>query len=162
MPLTDPPIDDGHLLRRVLVAGVVVGLLDALFVIVTYVWIKDVTTPQRIFQGIATGVLGKGAFNGGVGAALLGVALHFTIAWTWVLVYVIVSRSWGGLRRFVQTGRGVAIAGPLFGVVMWLAMDFIVVPLSHARPTTPWSPTFWFFLAQHALMLGPPIVWIVR
>lgn len=157
-----PSFDDTHTVRRILIAGALVGVLDALFVIVTYVWIQDATTARRIFQGIATGLLGRGSFNGGMETALLGVVLHFTIAYTWVLVYFVISRRWTVLRRLVQSNRGAAIVGPLFGVVMWLMMDFVVVPLSHARPTTPWSPTFWFFLAQHAVMLGPPIVFVVR
>ncbi|HET7024950.1 MAG TPA: hypothetical protein VFI39_07100 [Gemmatimonadales bacterium] len=156
------PFDDSQAGRRILIAGATVGLLDALFVVVTYVWIRDVTTTRRIFQGIAAGILGKSTFDGGAGTEILGVILHFTIAYTWTLVYFIISRRWTSIRRLVQSRRGAAIAGPVWGIVMWLGMDLIVVPLSHARPTPVGSGTFWFFLLQHAVMLGPAIVWIVR
>ena len=162
MSATVVPFDDSHTGRRLLVAGATVGLLDALFVIVTYVWIKDVTTTQRIFQGIASGLLGKATFQGGVSTELLGFVLHFTIAYSWTLVYFIISRRWTSLRRRVQSPKGALIGGALFGIVMWLGMDLVVVPLSHARPTPVGSGTFWFFMLQHAVMLGQPIVWIVR
>ena len=162
MSATVVPFDDSHTGRRLLVAGATVGLLDALFVIVTYVWIKDVTTTQRIFQGIAAGLLGKGTFEGGIGTEVLGFVLHFTIAYSWTLVYFIISRRWTSLRRLVQSQKGALIGGALFGIVMWLGMDLLVVPLSHARPTPVGSATFWFFMLQHAVMLGQPIVWIVR
>ncbi|MGH7531668.1 MAG: hypothetical protein ACREL4_00135, partial [Gemmatimonadales bacterium] len=121
-----------------------------------------VATTRRIFQGIATGLLGNGSFEGGAGTELLGVILHFTIAYTWTLIYFVVSRRWTTIRRWVQSRRGAAIAGPLWGIVMWLGMDLLVVPLSHARPTPVGSGTFWFFMLQHAVMLGPAVVWIVR
>ncbi|MGH7533048.1 MAG: hypothetical protein ACREL4_07145, partial [Gemmatimonadales bacterium] len=101
MTAADVPFDDSRAGRRILIAGATVGLLDALFVIVTYVWIKDVTTSRRIFQGIAEGLLWKVSFDGGAGTELLGVILHFTIAYIWAIVYFVVSRRWTGIRRWV-------------------------------------------------------------
>src|ERR1051325_2349015 len=67
--------------RAILAAGVIAGVLDILYVIVIFVWIKGATTTQRILQGIAAGVLGRdAAVNGGPKTATLGLALHFVIA----------------------------------------------------------------------------------
>jgi hypothetical protein len=41
-------------------------------------------------------------------------------------------------------------------------MDLIVLPLSRARATPVGSPFFFINLAQHALVLGPPIVLLLR
>jgi hypothetical protein len=43
--------------------------------------------PVLILQGIASGILGRSAFNGGYPVALLGLFLHFFIAFTATFVY---------------------------------------------------------------------------
>ena len=53
-----------------------VGGLDALAAIVTF-GLRG-TTPYRIFQGIAVGLLGRASFDGGWATSALGLVLHFT------------------------------------------------------------------------------------
>lgn len=49
-----------------------------------------------------------------------------------------------------------------YGVMVWLAMNFVVVPLSHTTPTRAGSTWFWVCLAWHAVGVGLPMALIVR
>ena len=51
----------------------VVGILDGLDALIFF-GLRG-AQPTRIFQGIASGLLGRSAFSGGLGTALLGVAI---------------------------------------------------------------------------------------
>src|SRR5262245_41350424 len=71
--------------ESILYGGLVVGALDALDAIVFFGFRG--ATPTRIFQSIAAGLLGRASFQGGMRAALLGVAIHFFIAFCIVATY---------------------------------------------------------------------------
>ena len=147
---------------RILTAALVVGVLDISYVMVLWVLIRKATTATRIWQSIASGLLGKAAYDGGVGTAILGGALHFTIAAIWTLIYFTLLRRSAGLRHAASTTKGLLAVGLAYGAFVWLVMDLVVLPLSHARPTSVHSTTFWINLAQQALMVGVPIAGIVR
>jgi hypothetical protein len=115
-----------------------------------------------VAQGVAAGVLGRDAFVGGIATALLGLALHFVIAYGWTTVYLLVYRRWAALRRLTRTDRGAIIVGAIVGACIWLAMDFLVIPLSRARPTPVLSGMFLTMLIGHMVVVGQPIALIVR
>jgi len=103
--------------------GSLCGALDITAAFVVYGGLYGVS-PVLILQGIASGILGRRAFDGGYAVALLGLVLHFFIAFTAAFVYVQLSR-WVSL--LVQHAY---VAGPLYGVAVYFFMAYIVVPLS--------------------------------
>lgn len=109
--------------RGILMGTIIVGVLDALDAVVVF-GLRSGSTPARIFRGIAAGVLGPTARTGGAGTAALGVALHFTVAFGIVTTYVAATRLVPALNRRPW------LFGPLYGVVAFLVMNFVVVPLS--------------------------------
>ena len=64
------------------------------------------------------------AFEMGFAAVLLGVVIHYTIALTWTLIYYIASR-----QLPVLITRPV-ISGPVYGIVVYLIMNFVVLPVT--------------------------------
>jgi hypothetical protein len=48
--------------------------------------------PIQVLQYIASGALGKSAFEGGLVTAALGAMFHFIIAWAAAAVFVLASR----------------------------------------------------------------------
>ena len=56
-------------------------------------WLKAQVPMQRIFQSVATGVLGPASFEGGAGSAALGLGLHYSIAMAMAVAYYIVARQ---------------------------------------------------------------------
>jgi hypothetical protein len=113
--------------------------------------------PMRIFQSVASGLLGRGAFQGGVKTAALGLSLHFFIAFSWAVIYYLASRQ----LRFLAESP--VIAGLIYGEVVWLAMNFVVVPLSAIHRWPTWTKAFIFTgPIGHAFLVGLPIALAVK
>jgi uncharacterized membrane protein YagU involved in acid resistance len=133
------------------------GVLDFLSAAVAW-GIKANATPVRIGQSIAAGLLGReAAAAGGWKTALLGVFLHFVIAFSAATVYWLASRK---LR--LLTDRPILI-GLIYGEFVFLFMNMVVLPLSalHADPLrwttfSPW-PTLVTGPIGHPFFVGLPI-----
>lgn len=117
--------------RALLLGALAVGLLDMLDAVLFF-GLRGVP-PLRILQSVASGVMGRAAYQGGLGTGLLGLALHFGIAWVVVNVYDLAARRLTGLIRQPW------LFGPLYGLAVYGVMTFVVVPLSAAvtGPKTP-------------------------
>ena len=109
--------------RTVLIGGLVAGALDLLGAFISS-WLRAGTSPVRVMQSIAAGVLGAAARTGGARSAALGVLLHFVIATIWTAVYYAAS------RRLRLLSRQPTVCGGVYGVVVYLFMNFVVIPLS--------------------------------
>jgi len=116
--------------RAVFAGGLVVGILDGLDALIFF-GIRSGARPIRIFQSIASGLLGKASFSGGVPTALLGVLCHFTVATSIVTVYVLASRK---LKLLTQHAVSCGMA---YGIVAYLGMNYVVIPLSAVPPGGP-------------------------
>lgn len=107
----------------ILLGGLIAGTLDITGACVVS-WLRAGVSPIRVFQSVASGLLGAASSTGGARTAALGLALHFLIATVWTVVFYFASRK---LRFMVA--RPVTI-GLLYGVVVYLFMNFVVIPLS--------------------------------
>lgn len=141
-------------LTAILLGGLVVGVLDILDAFV--VWGLRGVGPVRILQSIASGLLGRDAYQGGAPTAVLGAALHFFIATTVTAVYVLASRWLPVLRR-----RAV-LCGMVYGVAVFFFMNYVVLQLAGMRR----GPMPLSLLANgiigHALLVGLPAALIAR
>jgi uncharacterized membrane protein YagU involved in acid resistance len=143
------------LVAPIIAGGLLAGVLDlaAAFALA----VSRGGTPQRVLQAIASGFLGRDAFTGGMAATVLGLASHFTIALGAAAVYVLAS------RRLRWMSAHWLIVGPLYGMAVWTAMQFVVLPLS-AFPgggahTLEGVLTG---LTVHVFCVGLPIAWAAR
>jgi hypothetical protein len=135
--------------RAILWGGLLAGVLDIGAAFAVY-GLRG-ATPVRILQSIAAGLLGVAAFQGGLGTAALGALLHFVIAFGAAAVYYAASRKW---RVLVQWP---VVAGLLYGVGVYLFMNYVVVPLS-AVPKRPFVLGLAaIILVVHMLFVGLPI-----
>ena len=148
-------MDSGRGVARLLIYGtLIVAVLDALDAVVFF-GLRGVA-PVRIFQSIASGVLGRTAFGSGLPAAALGGLLHVFIAFGIVSTYYFVSRRVHHLRSHPW------IWGPLYGLAVYAVMNFVVVPLSlAARGSLTW-PVVLNGLIIHAFGVGLPSAWFSR
>src|SRR5262249_54053158 len=110
-------------LGAIIRGGTLCGVLDITAAFVVYNGFYGVN-PLLILKGIASGILGSKAFDGGYPVALLGLFLHFFIAYTAAFVYVQSSRWVSLLAQYVY------VSGPLYGVAVYFFMGYVVVPLS--------------------------------
>lgn len=126
-------------------------------------WIQAGRAPADVLRGVASALWGPAAATGS-GMAAIGLAMHFTVALTATLVFYALSRRIAFLRT-----APLWIVGPLYGVVVFSAMNYGTLPaLSwlrslylHTQPRWPGSMR-WPQLGIHMLCVGTPIAWGVR
>jgi hypothetical protein len=137
-----------------LVAGLVAGALDITYAIVANG--LEGRVPLNAVRAVASGILGRAAFDGSAAMAALGFLLHFTIATAWAALY------WWLSQRIAWLRERPLLAGPLYGVFVYLAMSYLVVPLSAAPFAIGRTPTSVAKgLAVHILLIGVPIALLV-
>jgi hypothetical protein len=131
------------------VAGLVAGTVDLLQACILFGW----DTPLVI----AGGLLGQGAFHGGAGTYVLGVALHFFIATSAAATYYAVSRR---LRFLVEHPW---VCGLFFGGAVQEVMNLVVLPLSALHARGPFTlHNLILGLTVHMVVIGLPIALCVR
>ena len=143
-------------MNRLVRAGLLTGATDGLFssVLATVFYHSTVT---RLFQGVASTVLGKGAFDGGTPTALLGVAMHFGVAFGWSAVFLFLAMRSGWIRDLLASRNGVVKVASLYGPFIWLVMSLVVIPLLLHRPPAI-NFRWWVQLIGHIPFVGIPIV----
>lgn len=85
-------------------------------------------SPYVILQSVASGILGPASFHRGIPSALLGLGLQWGISLVIAGVYAMASVRLPALARSWIRG-GVAC-----GIVVFVVMNYIAVPLSAAWP----------------------------
>jgi hypothetical protein len=85
-------LDKPNALVTIAKAGLLAGFLDGMDAVI-YIGLISGVPVIRVFQFIASGALGVRAFQGGLGAAALGVFFHFVIAISAAAVFYALSRK---------------------------------------------------------------------
>jgi len=138
------------LFKAILIGGSLAAALDILEPILFF-GVRGIPA-LRVPQSIAAGLLGHAAYTGGLRTALIGLALHVLLALFWAAGFVLASRSMPFLTR-----RAIA-SGLLYGAFIYVVMNFLVLPHSHAA--THGHPRGIFLLngiASILLLVGLPI-----
>lgn len=138
----------------VVLGGLTAGVLDISDAFV--VTVLNGGTPVRVLHGIASGVLGRSAYQGGAAAAALGLGLHFVIAMGAATTYFVAS------RRLPVLLRRPLWCGLAFGLAVWAFMYYVVLPITFSRPNRiPAWPLLINQLGIHAIGVGLPIALII-
>jgi hypothetical protein len=139
----------------VLLGGSIAGLLDIIFAISFAAY--NGATPVRLLQTVASGLLGSAAFNGGVPVAALGLALHFGMSYLWAGAFLAAAKLIPALALHPF------VSGIAFGIIVFLAMRLIVLPLSAFPYPVTFKPLATVLdLLSHMLLFGVPIAWAVQ
>jgi hypothetical protein len=110
------------LLPWIVLSGVVGGALDLSFAFIFYG--RHGASPASILRTIASGLFGTGAFGSSDWFVAAGALLHFAICVTAAGAYAVATRNAPALQRRPL------LAGTLFGVLMYVVMHAVVLPLS--------------------------------
>jgi hypothetical protein len=105
----------------VLYGGFVAGSLDILAAALI-----NRVDPLIIMRAIASGLLGRAAFQGGLPVAALGLLLQWAMSLLIAAIFVFAAGRMSWLSQRWIT------AGLLYGVVVFVVMEYVVVPLSAA------------------------------
>ena len=138
---------------RIILAVAVAGTLDILSAIVlTAARGKSVVD---MLAGIAAGPFDEAIGNAGVAGAVVGLLTHFAIMTVMVIAFAWLVSRWPGMPRPL-------IAGPVYGVILYVVMYWIVLPLrwpgilaarSFSGALVP--------IAIHIVLVGLPIAFIL-
>ena len=142
-------------LQPIFWGGLIAGTLDICAAFLT-AWLRRGVTPGGVLRFVASGLLGPAALTGGAQTAAVGLALHFLIATTATIVFYFASR-----RLLFLIERPVHF-GLLYGVAVYLFMNFIVLPLSLVPRGTMTISGFIIGLLTIMFCVGLPIALIVR
>lgn len=132
------------ILTAILVGGFVAGSLDLITAFITYGW--------GVPRAIAGGLLGRQALHGGTGVWILGVFLHYFIAYLAAAIYCWSSRRLDFLKEHF------IVCGMFFGIAVFLVMNLIVLPLSGLHSAGPYQLRGLIQgILVHMILIGVPI-----
>lgn len=143
-------INYNNRLRIISLTALLAGTLDILAAIVS-TYIRFGLGPGRVFKFIASGVFGDSAFSGGTSMIFSGIIFHYFIASFWALLFFILYPK---LR--INTKHKI-INGLLYGIIIWLVMNLIVVPLSNTPEINFSVPDVLLGVIYLILFVGLPI-----
>ncbi len=140
--------------RAIFWGGLIAGALDLIFALTfnTARGVPLIRTPQAI----ASGLLGRSSFDGGIATAALGVGLHFVIALGFAAFYNFASQI------FVVLTRRAVVCGVIYGVTIFYFMRLVVLPLSRAPSFKPSTVSTLSDLASHIFFVGLTIALCAR
>jgi hypothetical protein len=149
-------VESGEFLRRLVRAGIVTALVDGTFSSVLAVAAYG-STVRRLFQGVASTVLGSPAFDGGWYSVGIGMLMHVGVAFGWSAVFLLAMRRSRLIRTMISSPAGVVALAAVYGPAIWLVMSLVVIPaLTHHPP--PNALRWWVQLIGHFPFVGVPIV----
>jgi hypothetical protein len=138
------------LLKAILVGGVLAAVLDILDPILFF-YFRNHLDPIRIPQSIASGLLGRNAYAGGLNTALLGLALHLFIALVWATVFVLAARTLPFLTKHPIR------SGLFYGAIIYIVMNYLVLPHSRVAPSRPATSILINGIFACLVLVGLPI-----
>jgi hypothetical protein len=145
-------------LMRLVSAGLLTGVTDGLFSSVLSAAFYH-STATRLFQGVASVLLGPRAFDEGTRSAAIGLAMHFGVAFGWSTVFVLLaSTTW--VRRMLRSRYGVVTVASVYGPFIWTVMSVVVIPLLVHRPPAI-NLRWWVQFVGHIPFVALPIVGVV-
>ena len=136
----------------VLLGGGIAATLDLVYAI-----LRNGKGVLWTLQVVASGWLGPDSFESGWPGGILGVVSHYSTLFIAAAIYYVASRSVPALRSQAWA------CGALFGVMVYLFMNFVVLPLS-AFPYQLTYPPMRLLegFASHAVFVGIPIALAIR
>jgi uncharacterized membrane protein YjjP (DUF1212 family) len=141
-------------LRAIFWGGAICGVLDISSAFI--IWYSRGVRLSRGLQGLASGLLGRdAAFSGGGKTAALGLAIHFTVAFSATIIFYLISRKLTFMTRQPVT------SGFAYGLCVYLFMYHIIIP-TFFGPRQPATRDTITAILIHLFLIGLPISLSVR
>ena len=161
---TNLPSGKSQLPRAILWGWLICGVMDISAAFIS-AYVQAGRSPLQLLQGVAGALVGPTTFNYGLATAALGLAMHFSVAFTVTAIFYGLSRRFPVLLR----GGGVP-AGLIYGAGVYFAMFRGVLPVmielkalyltGYVRPPPPALGLPQFII--HLFCVGLPIALAVR
>ena len=119
------------------------------------------STFTRLWQGVASTVLGPDALTMGARGVAAGLGLHVAVALTWSAIFVLAVAWFPSLRRAIATPTGAFVVASLYGPIIWLVMSLAVIPMATGRPPAL-GFRWWVQVFVHVPFVTLPLVFTAR
>lgn len=138
--------------KAILATALAAGTLDIIAAIASVSIKAGDLRVVPVLKYIASGVFGRDAMKGGTEMVLSGLLFHYLIALVFTVIFFLLYPRWPFLQKHTIT------SGLVYGVVVWVIMNRVVLPLSRI-PTGPFKINAWMLLQVGILMccIGLPI-----
>jgi len=141
--------------RRMILAILAGGLIAGTIDICAAALINQISLPV-ICRAVASGLLGKAAFNGGLSVSALGLLLQWGMSLLIAAIFVLAA-----LRLTWLTARPIA-AGLAYGVVVFFVMNYVVMPLSAVGHSPHFTPVSFALNFAAMLLFGLIVAFITK
>lgn len=126
-----------RILWGILLGGLIAGALDISYAITAYGPLSYQVPAERVLQSVAAGLIGRDAAQaGGVNTAALGLGLHFVLATGMAAVFVVAAQR---VRALISNPL---LWGFVYGLILYVAMNYVIVPLSAAGANEHFASSF--------------------
>ena len=137
--------------RTIALATLVAGTLDILYAMILTVFHgREIAGMLRF---VASGPFPSATQMGGPGA-ILGLATHFVLMAIMAAAFAVAARNWPAL-----TAKPI-LWGVIYGLVTYVAMNWLVVPIRFGAPLPPPPMSIVSQLFAHIALVGLPIALI--
>lgn len=117
--------------QSILAGGLIAGAVD-----IGAASLIFMANPLKVLRAVASGLIGReAAHDGGLTASLIGAVCQEAISLIFAAFYVLV-----GLRLMPVLLRRPLLFGALYGVGVYVVMNYVVAPLSMAHSHAPSTP----------------------
>lgn len=113
-------------MKHILTTGFIIGTLDGLAACLNAM--LRGRDPMKVFVFISSGIFGREAFTAGDGMIAWGILFHYFIATIWTALFFRIYPK----VAFLAKNR--LVSAMSFGLVVWLVMNIVVLPLSRVPP----------------------------
>ena len=142
---------------RLIRAGLSTGVSDAIWAMVAQVFVFQRGSATGVWRGVASVLVGKEALTGGIPATILGLVMHFGVAFSWSAIFLVLVTRSHKLRAILDSPYGVLKVAAVYGPFIWVFMSFVFIPLfTHRLPTV--TLNWGIQLVGHILFVGLPLV----
>jgi hypothetical protein len=139
-------------LACILLAALVVAVIDGADAVI-YTIVRG-STGERVFQFIASVVLGKESYNMAPWSTVLGILMHCSIALILTVTYFALA---GPIEKLTKNWF---LAGFLYGLATWVFINqflFVVIGIKNYYTTLPPWPGLLNGVLAHIFLVGIPI-----
>jgi hypothetical protein len=139
-----------------LAGALVAGTLDISYA-TGFSYLRSGVAPSRVLKYVASGALGKEALEGGAGTAAAGLGFHYLIAFLFTAFF------FGAAALVPKLLDKPVLTGALYGIGIYVVMNYAVVPLSRIGPRpTPPAIVWVTGVLVHMFLIGVPIALAAR
>lgn len=115
-------------------------------------------TVSSMLHAVASGPFGDGVQQWGIGGDIAGLATHYAIMGAMVAAWFFVARRWTALAAWPWW-----LTGTLYGLLLYVIMNGIVLPLRFGTPFPPVDLVNGAIaLFPHIFFVGWPLAWLTR